>query len=340
MARFLESRYTPILISTILFVSIIIPVYNTQDFLASTIESALRQSYRSKEVIVVDDGSTDNSHIIAKAYEKDGVILIKQANAGAAAARNTGLAHAKGDLIQFLDAGDLLSDDKIEKQVRSLKNNPYKLAVCNYLQFCSESELNTLLFPDQSRFIFTTDQSVDFLVNLWGGNGEANFIQTNCWLVPRVLINKAGLWRPVRYCQDDDGEFFARVILASDGIVYVPGVYNYFRVGVGANKLSGNTKSEYLKNALLTINLKHEYLLQKGGHPKLNAAMAKQYLDFAVYNYPAQKQLSALAMRRYRKLNEKAELPMLGGKFVEGLKNLVGWRGVRFLLHHLRERGN
>lgn len=320
-----------------ILVSIIIPVYNCEQLLARTIDSALHQTYGAKEVIVIDDNSSDNSYEVAKQYEAAGVIVCQQSNAGAAEARNKGLALASGEYIQFLDAGDLLSLDKIEQQVKALKGQFNKLAVCNYLQFQKEEELEKEKGPDLSHFIYSSNQPLDFLVNLWGANGESNFIQTNCWLVPRSLINKAGVWRSYR-CPDDDGEFFTRMILESEGIVQVPGVYNYFRVGPGANQLSGNANRHYLKNTLLTIDLKHRYLLQKGGHPKLKAALAKQYLDYAVYNFPAQRDLSALAFRRYRQLGVKAEAPLLGGRLVEGFKSAFGWKAVRLLQYYLRER--
>lgn len=337
MERRLEGIGTSVFIVFNLLVSIIIPVYNSAPYLHSTIKNALQQTYKPAEIIVVDDGSTDNSLAVAKQFEEQGVIVLHQSNAGAAVARNTGLAKAGGEYIQFLDAGDLLSPDKIKKQVQELRGQVDKLAVCNYLQFQTEEELEHLKAPDQSHFIFSTERPVDLLLNLWGADGESNFIQTNCWLVPRKLIEKAGKWRPYR-CPDDDGEFFTRMILASEGIIHVPGTCNFFHVGAGANQLSGNSSRRYLKNTLLTIDLKHQYLLSKGGHPRLNAALAKQYLDFAVYNYPAQKQLSALAMRRYHKLKEKAVLPLLGGKLVEWLKTLIGWRTVRFLQYHIREK--
>jgi glycosyltransferase involved in cell wall biosynthesis len=318
-------------------VSIIIPVYNADRLIAATIESALSQNYESIEIIIVDDGATDNSFFVAKNYEGEKLKIIRQINAGASIARNTGLQQAKGEYIQFLDAGDLLSEEKISRQVEVLRGQKNKLAVCDYRQFENEEDLQQPLSPNQTGFIYSTEQPIDFLVNLWGGNGESNFIQTNCWLVPRQLIEKAGAWRPYR-CPDDDGEFFTRVILASEGIIYVPDVYNYFRVGAGSNQLSGNKSRKYLKNTLLTIDLKNKYLMQKGGHPKLNAALAKQYLDYAVYHFPAQKDLSALAYRRYRQLGINAEAPLLGGRLVEGLKSLLGWRAVRLLQYYLRER--
>lgn len=298
--------------------------------------SVLQQTYPDLEIIVVDDESTDGSYEIACRYEPKGIKVIRQKNAGAAAARNTGLSVATGDYIQFLDADDFLSVDKIEKQVTALEAQKNKVAVCNYINFVNDDELKQNIQPeDQSRFIYSSDHPAEFLVNLFGGKGESNFIQTNCWLVPRSVINKSGGWRDYR-CPDDDGEFFTRVLLASEGIVYVPGVFNYYRRDVRDNKLSANANQKYIQNTLLTIDLKHEYLKKVAESEKLQKAFAKQYLDFAIYNYPLHKKFSMIALKRYKKMNQKAELPLLGGRVTELTKVIFGWKAAQLLRFYLR----
>jgi glycosyltransferase involved in cell wall biosynthesis len=316
-------------------VSIIIPVYNSVAYLAATIVSAMEQTYPNKEIIVVDDGSNDGSYELALQFASDMVKVIRQDNAGASVARNTGLEHAKGDYIQFFDAGDLLDARKIEEQVKALQVSQTRIAVCNYIQFTSEAELDQPIYPDQSFFIHSSEDPLDFLVNLWGGRDEAHFIQTNCWLVPKQLIEKAGNWRDYR-CPDDDGEFFSRMVLACDGIVFVPTVLNYYRMDTGSNQLSSNKSRKYLQNTLLTIDLKQRYLKQKGEHPLSARALAKQYLDFAVYQYPQQIILSCIAWRRYRSFHQPTQIPLLGGKGIEFIKRLFGWRAARVLRHYVR----
>lgn len=319
-----------------MLVSIIIPLYNSAESLQRTMQSVLAQTHQPFEVILVDDGSTDNSYERAKQYENDHIVVLQQTNAGAAVARNTGLAAAKGTFIQFLDAGDVLSPEKIAAQVNALNDQPGKVAVCSYKQYTADEELKNGIYPDQSSFIYSSDDPQDFLINLWGGKGEMNFIQTNCWLVPRQVIEKSGGWRAYR-CPDDDGEFFARVLLASEGIVYVPGVYNYYHITPGGvNQLSRSVNPKYLKNILLTIDLKHQYLLNKGVHPQLHRAIASQYLRFAVDQYPAQKILSAIAYKRYRALHEQVKVPVLGGRIIELIKQVFGWRVARLTRFYLR----
>lgn len=103
-------------------VSVIIPVYNGELYLAEALDSVFAQGYRPIEVIVVDDGSTDNTAAVAKRYNQ--VHYLHQANQGPAVARNTGLSHCKGDLISFLDADDLWVPGKLSMQVTYLEVNP------------------------------------------------------------------------------------------------------------------------------------------------------------------------------------------------------------------------
>lgn len=102
-------------------VSVIIPVFNGGRFLNQAIESVLNQTYKNFEIIVVDDGSNDNSAEIAKSYCD--VIYIYQENRGVASARNNALSKVRGDFIAFLDADDFYPKDKLEIQINHLKDN-------------------------------------------------------------------------------------------------------------------------------------------------------------------------------------------------------------------------
>ena len=104
-------------------VSVVIAVHNAEAFLASTLESVVRQRYPALEIIVVDDGSTDGSAAIVKACPGN-VRYVFQRNAGPPAARNTGLRLATGDLITFLDADDLWTDDRLAVQLRLFAQSP------------------------------------------------------------------------------------------------------------------------------------------------------------------------------------------------------------------------
>src|SRR5438132_5148803 len=96
-----------------------IPAYNAERWIADTITSALAQTWPRKEIIIVDDGSTDKTLSIARQFASASVSITAQDNQGAAAARNKALSLCQGDYIQWLDADDLLSPGKISRQMEA-----------------------------------------------------------------------------------------------------------------------------------------------------------------------------------------------------------------------------
>jgi glycosyltransferase involved in cell wall biosynthesis len=112
-------------------VSIIIPTYNSEKYIREALESALNQTYRNIEIIVVDDGSTDNTKEVLKHY-LDRIQYIYKKNAGPASARNVGIKHAKGEYIAFLDSDDMWLPEKIELQLGVfVKDQRIGLVSCN-----------------------------------------------------------------------------------------------------------------------------------------------------------------------------------------------------------------
>ena len=118
--------------------SVIIPAYNHELYLAEAIESVRAQKYQPLEIIVVDDGSTDNTKHVAASFRN--VQYVYQHNQGPASARNTGLELAHGELISFLDSDDFWSENKLEIQAELLSKNPSVDMVIGYLQFVRLSE--------------------------------------------------------------------------------------------------------------------------------------------------------------------------------------------------------
>ncbi len=197
-------------------VSILIPAFNAQEWIAGAIRSAMAQTWESKEIIVVDDGSSDQTLRIAQQFESAKVHVVTQKQQGAAAARNKAFSLSQGDYIQWLDADDLLAPDKIEKQMDALER-------------CGSKR--TLLSSAWGKFIYRYYRAEFTPTGLWRDLsrlewllcklGDNVYMQTASWLVSRELTEAAGPW-DTRLLGDDDGEYFCRVLLASDGVRFVP----------------------------------------------------------------------------------------------------------------------
>lgn len=116
-------------------VSIIIPVYNRANIIERTVNNILQQTYKEIEVIVVDDGSTDNIDDVMQHYKDDRVRYIKiEQNMGACYARNVGVRAAKGEYIAFQDSDDLWMDEKIEHQLECIKSSNFDICICRMMQ--------------------------------------------------------------------------------------------------------------------------------------------------------------------------------------------------------------
>ena len=113
-------------------ISCIVPVFNGERYLPETLESVLAQTYRRREIILVDDGSTDGTAAVANSY-RGRIRYIRQPNAGEAAARNRGLSMAGGEFVAFLDADDVWHPEKLERQIARFRERP-ELHLC-FTQF-------------------------------------------------------------------------------------------------------------------------------------------------------------------------------------------------------------
>lgn len=124
-------------------VSIIMPSYNTGKFIRETINSVLNQTYKNWELLIVDDCSSDNTDEIIKSINDNRIIYMKNnKNSGAAVSRNKALREAKGKWIAFLDSDDLWKEDKLERQIKFMKDNNYYFSYTNYIEIDENSVPN------------------------------------------------------------------------------------------------------------------------------------------------------------------------------------------------------
>ncbi|GGF68764.1 glycosyltransferase family 2 protein [Wenyingzhuangia marina] len=138
-----------------LLVSIIIPCYNQAEFLCETLESVLNQKYIHWECFIVNDGSTDDTEVVAKEYcNKDPrFVYLYKNNGGLSSARNYGLNHAKGDLIQFLDSDDLLFPTKIVESIALFKgDHHYKFVITDFSMLINNVNYSMIINQEKLTF--------------------------------------------------------------------------------------------------------------------------------------------------------------------------------------------
>lgn len=187
-------------------ISTVIPAYNSEKYIAGTIESVLNQTQPADEIIVVDDGSSDGTADVVRSFG-DKVTLIQQENAGASVARNTGIKAAKGNWIAFLDGDDEWVPEKLQRQTEHLQRNPdLAWAMSNYYNcFCDQNHSKQIHDSGRSDvFLAGRDYYQDYF-DAYKAGACGN---TNTMLIRKDVLLEAGLFRPGQSRMNDEDMWF------------------------------------------------------------------------------------------------------------------------------------
>lgn len=180
-------------------VSVIIPAFNAEAFISETLDSVLGQTFENYEIVVVDDGSTDDTRNVVESRRDPRIRCIRQENGGASRARNRGIKNSSGELIAFLDADDLWLPQKLERQVEAFHEDPGVGLL---------STLHEAFFPEtgeremsgiRKRERLFSGPSVAYNIVAWSG------LATPTVMVPRWVLDEVGMFDPdLRNGQDDN----------------------------------------------------------------------------------------------------------------------------------------
>jgi glycosyltransferase involved in cell wall biosynthesis len=304
-------------------ISIIIPAYNAARWLGQTIKSALDQTWPAKEIIVVDDGSRDDTLAVAGGFVSAGVRVLTQQNRGASAARNTGLGFAQGEYIQFLDADDLLAPNKLEEQVQLLQER-------------GGTHLSSSAW---ARFVHHPAEAIFTVQPNWRDLSGVEFLQLHyeamcmmqpaAWLAHRSVIDRVGPWNE-SLSLNDDGEYFARVALAAGQIVFCRQARSFYRSEL-RDSLSQRKDHRALKSLYESVELTVGHLLAADQSPRTLAAAAFAWKWAAFELYPGAPELSLAAESKSKKLGGSPR-PFPGSGRFRVAAALLGWRNAKRLL--------
>jgi glycosyltransferase involved in cell wall biosynthesis len=309
-------------------VSICVPCYNAGRFVGIAVRSALEQTWQDLEVIVVDDGSTDDSVSSLAEIRDPRLRVIQQDNRGQCAAANRALAVANGRYIKFFDADDVLSRDHVTLQMARLEGQDDCVAMGEWGRFYGDT-------PEEATFDvlphYRDSRSVDWLTSDWM-NARA-MMQCGLWLIPREVLNRSGPWDE-RLSLINDFEFFARVLSHATKVLYTPGARLFYRSGIPGS-LSGRKSRKAVESAFMSLMLGTAHLL-KAENSKLTRQACANILQAFDYSYfPHHADLRTQIRARVADLGG-ADIEPDGPPRFHQLRRVIGWQAARLVQNLVR----
>jgi len=283
----------------------------------ATLESVSNQTYENIEIIIVNDGSKDGSVERIKSFEFPLLTLIKQQNQGQTAALNAGLAAARGDYIQYLDADDLLHPDKIAIQLMRLAENPDCLASAEWVRFYDKTD-GLVFTPDGT---WQDLEPIEWLLETWKIGG--GMMYPAMWLLPADIARKIGPWAE-ELTLNNDADYFVRAILASKRVLFCQGAKTYYRSGLEGS-LSGLKSEKGWQSQWKVLENCEAYFLAAENSDRTRRVLAMLWQRFAYACYAYSSKLGNAAFTHAKTLHSDQLAPE-GNSFFQTINAVLGWR--------------
>jgi glycosyltransferase involved in cell wall biosynthesis len=283
-------------------VSILIPAYNSSQWVEFTLASALNQTWGKKEIIIVDDGSSDNTYDIISRYKNYGVKIIRQENKGGCAARNEAYKNSNGDYIQWLDADDILDENKISIQMKCVEeiNNEKVLFTSSWANFYRN--------PQKGKFIpnnlWKDLTPVDWITYKMG---DIVWMNPASWLISRKLSELAGPWDE-NLRLDQDGEYITRVLLQAEYVKFVNEAKCYYRLE-NPKSVSKIRSKKSVESSFIASDKCINYLLSLENSARTREACIRYMQNRYQVYYPYHENLVEKANIIVNKLGGKLRTP-------------------------------
>lgn len=304
-------------------ISICIPAYNAALYVKDSINSILVQSYQNLEIIIVNDGSTDDTLTVLENFKDQRIRIINTENKGQCAAANLAYQHSSGEYVKFMDADDIISPFFIEQQYHNIKENQSWIASAKWGRFYNDDLETFTLNPEP---VWKDMLPIDWLVeSLWSG---PNMMQCALWLIPRPILEKSGLWNE-KLSLINDFDFFIRVLLSAHQIRFTPEAILYYRSGMGGS-LSQQKSRKALYSGYLSTKLGCSHILDFENSPKTRKICADLYMTWHYECYPQLRNESKEMKKLAIALGGSAQKFEAGG-LTKKLADLLGWRFTKKL---------
>jgi glycosyltransferase involved in cell wall biosynthesis len=303
-------------------ISILIPAHNAEDSITYTIRSAVDQTWPNKEIIVVNDGSTDRTGDLAASFASKNVKVVSTENQGLSSAINHAYSLCQGDYIQELDSDDLLAPDKIEKQLATLHEGDSKrlLLSCPWAYFYYRTSRAKFVRSSLWQDLLP----VEWLLRKMNDNVH---MQNATWLVSRELAEAAGPWdATLRY--DQDGEYFSRVLLASEGTRFVPEARIFYR-SRGTDRISYIGSSNVKRDSLFrSMRLHMQYLHSLEDSERVRKVCVKYMQAWYGVFYPERPDIMEELQCLAKAFGGTLKVPQMRWRYA-WIKSVFGWKAAK-----------
>ncbi len=319
-------------------VSVIMPVFNAAAFVEEAVSSVLEQTLQDLELVIVNDGSTDQSAAILNRFDDPRIRVLHQANAGQSAAINRGVQVSCGEFIKIVDADDWINPGHLESQLVSVQGFDHQLSACRWGYFQKDFTRPILRDEHANRdYSDPLEWIVDSLTLDEGMMGGWK------WLIPRAVWERSGGYDE-RLSLNNDFHASIAILLASAGVRFAPEAVYSYRKGLPGS-LSGTRSRRAMQSALLTTQLGCELLLLRKDSTEIRKLCGNRFRRWAYDFFPEHPDLANAAEQQALQLGHD-DVPFPGGRLAQSLCRMLGWRGVRQLqywggrigLQYLRKR--
>lgn len=296
-------------------ISVIIPCYNAEGFISETIKSVFWQTCQDFEVIVIDDGSTDNSASVIRSFGSR-IRTEFSSNRGASAARNRGTALARGKLIQYLDADDILKPDALEKRVDALLASDADVAYSDWQKLEEREDGKFYLGNIIARQLedINDDPQIALFTEFWAPPAAL--------LYHRRIVEAIGFWNeslPII----QDARFLLDAALVGGKFIHVPGVQANYRVHKTATSLSRRNAASFIEDCFQNACQVEEIWKAQGGiTPKQHVALENVYGQVARFYFECDRLKFHQVLAKIRNLN-----PNYLPSSPKALRHLAKWFG-------------
>jgi glycosyltransferase involved in cell wall biosynthesis len=311
-------------------VSICMPAFNAAPYINEAIQSIIDQTYTNWELIIVNDGSTDNTATIIEALNDKRIQIINQPNKGAATARNKGYKNSRGTYIKFLDADDIINAGMIAQQVELASKNPNCIISSKWSRFYNNDLSSFKLSPEEC---WQDMPAVDWVCSSWKYTNSTTV--PGVFLIPREIVEQARLWNESLSLLDDT-EYFARTILKADQVIFSPNSTLYYRSGLQDN-LSGRKDQAAHLSAFEAYNGVISTLLAKR-NDRITQQLAANIWQLFIYTvYPGSPELVNRAQKALSEL-PPPNLSYPAGGYTRALSQIIGWKATKILKSILEKK--